>query len=643
MKRQGAEASADKPLNHLKPHERDARLVRLRASSRFSFRVRLLLIIVSALALFLAVSLNRSSAQKQSEDAQTFRPNNLHQWGAVTLFHGLPSDRVRAIAQTPDGAMWFGTDGGLARYDGRRTQAIVSEGLQGGRVLSLRVDSTGALWVGTEEGASLSAGAGFRLIKETEGKAIKAIITPEHGRTLLATTEGIVFDCRTLGDGSLEVKTIPNEPLQSADETRRGALELTSLASVKGEILAGTHTRGLLSIDADGARVIESRPRAYFVESLEGDAQGNLWMGARAKPTESGLYQARDRSHPVRVGEALGTVSALAADGSGGVWAGSEGQGVYHYRSSNSSGRERFTFENTSGGLRSNSIYAIFIDREGVIWFGTDKGVCRYDSRALRVETISDERASNFVRTLFQTSNGQLFSGTNRGLFVSDAAGNGWKSISKLSRSTVYAVDEGADGRLLVGTSGGLYASDVNARDVTGETNFTAVEGESIEGSSSDSVRSIVKFRGQSYIASFGRGVERVDFERRALLWPASAGAQGTREVVSLYADGDASLWIGTAQGDVVRFDGQSVSTVPGLEALKGSAVWDIQRVGDNFLWIASAKGLYALRDGNLARVAPDLDVRRLVAAFNEGEGMSVWCATAGSGLLKALITDSFG
>src|SRR5207253_8663185 len=42
-------------------------------------------------------------------------PPNLHQWGAVTLFHGLPSDRVHAIAQTPDGAMWFATDGGLAK------------------------------------------------------------------------------------------------------------------------------------------------------------------------------------------------------------------------------------------------------------------------------------------------------------------------------------------------------------------------------------------------------------------------------------------------------------------------------------------------------------------------------------------------
>jgi signal transduction histidine kinase/ligand-binding sensor domain-containing protein len=613
-------------------------------SQIISLPLRAIFIVACALVLFDA-ALHKSSAQKAAEDAQAFRPNNLHQWGAVTLFHGLPSDRVRAIAQTPDGALWFGTDGGLARYDGRRTQAIAAEGLKQARVLALRVDAqSGALWVGTEEGAGLFVGpSNFRLIKETEGKAVTAIIMPVPGRAWLATSEGLLFDCRVQADGSVLVKTLPKEPLLSADENRPSPLELTSLAGSGDEILAGTRTRGLLGITEEGARPIESRPGAYFVEALERDQQGSLWMGTRAKAGESGLYQAPDGLHAVRVGEGLGTVSALASDGSGGVWAGTDGRGVYRYRPVNSGEHERFTFENTSGGLRSNTIYAIFIDREHVIWFGTDKGVCRYDARALRVETISDERASNFVRTLFQLPDGSLLSGTNRGLFISDASGNNWRPFTNLSRQTVYAIDEGTDGRLLVGTSTGLYASDVSVRDLTIDAFFEPVEGESIEGSSIDSVRSVVKFHGQSFIASFGRGVERVEGERRTLLWPAANLLQAAREVVSLYRDGDAALWIGTATGDVLRYDGQSVAPVAGLEALKTAAVWEIRRAGANFFWIASAKGLYALSDGTLTRVVPGLDVRRIVTDFNEGEGRAVWCATSGGGLLKVLITDSFG
>ena len=72
--------------------------------------------------------------------AQSLVPSNLHQWGSVTLFHGLPSDHVRAIAQDADGFLWLGTDGGLARYDGRRIHKIVAAGLPAGRVRAIKLD-----------------------------------------------------------------------------------------------------------------------------------------------------------------------------------------------------------------------------------------------------------------------------------------------------------------------------------------------------------------------------------------------------------------------------------------------------------------------------------------------------------------------
>ena len=84
--------------------------------------------------------------------AQNETATSLHRWGAVTLFHGLPSDQVRAVAQDAEGVMWFGTDAGLARYDGRRVQSVTSEGLAGPRVRALAVGADGALWVACEAG-----------------------------------------------------------------------------------------------------------------------------------------------------------------------------------------------------------------------------------------------------------------------------------------------------------------------------------------------------------------------------------------------------------------------------------------------------------------------------------------------------------
>jgi ligand-binding sensor domain-containing protein len=41
-----------------------------------------------------------------------------------TVEQGLPDDEVNAITQTPNGFLWVGTDGGLARFDGKHFAQI---------------------------------------------------------------------------------------------------------------------------------------------------------------------------------------------------------------------------------------------------------------------------------------------------------------------------------------------------------------------------------------------------------------------------------------------------------------------------------------------------------------------------------------
>src|SRR5215204_3827006 len=78
---------------------------------------------------------------------------NFHQWGSITVFNGLPSDSVRAIAQTADGVMWFGTDNGLARFDGRRVQKVSFGGPEVNAVTSLKTLPAGELLIGSRGGA----------------------------------------------------------------------------------------------------------------------------------------------------------------------------------------------------------------------------------------------------------------------------------------------------------------------------------------------------------------------------------------------------------------------------------------------------------------------------------------------------------
>src|ERR1044072_2160982 len=157
-----------------------------------------------ALLVCLPLLLQRPSPSSAQES--TTQPASLHRWGAVTLFHGLPSDQVRAVAQDAGGVMWFGPDAGLSRYAGRRVQSVTREGLAGPRVRALAVGPDGALWVGADSGAFVRPPGAqeFRRVEETRGNMVLAIAaTDVPGRALLSTADGLVFDCRLGGAGLL--------------------------------------------------------------------------------------------------------------------------------------------------------------------------------------------------------------------------------------------------------------------------------------------------------------------------------------------------------------------------------------------------------------------------------------------------------
>lgn len=564
----------------------------------------------------------------------------------MTSFHGLPSDRTHAIAQTEFGVTWFATDGGLARYDGRRTNAINAEGLPPGRVLVLKADESGALWIGTDNGAARLANGKFETIKETAGKVITAIISPQPGRAIMASETGQVFDCQVKQTAagsattrtseidqtpSFSVRTIPDQPLQSTDKDHPGPLKITSLALVGEKLYAGTQSRGLMLITDGDAREIGSKTRGYVINALAVDAHGRLWTGARAAKDESGLFDNNDPLKPLKSNAATGVVTAITRGSRDDLWVATDGHGAFHIDGGKSI--EHFTFEGTGGALRSDHIFGVFVDPEEVVWFATDKGVCRYDPHAMRAENITDDPNTNFVRALWRTSRGRLFAGTNSGLFTFDADAKHWRAIPELGRRTIFAINEDKNGRLLAASAGGLFAS-----SSASEVGFARV---GTEDRPSDSVRAIVSTGGVTYVATFGYGVEKLDGTRRSLVWPDAGADEHWREVVSLGTDADGRIVIGTASAGAFLFDGKRISADGSLDKLKGIGVWSIVNDGAA-TWMATDKGLYLFRAGQLKEIVSGVNARAVVVAPDNSR-QQVWCATRGSGLIKVVLDDQFG
>lgn len=559
----------------------------------------------------------------------------LHQWGAVTLFHGLPSDRVRAISQGLDGMMWFGTEAGLARFDGRRMQTINDQQMPQGRVLSLLTDASGALWVGTDTGAARILNGRVDAVKEVQGQTINAIIEPEPGRLLLASEQGMVYECRT--NGPFQIRQLLDKPLESADRDHPGALPLTSLTIANNKLLAGSLSRGLLAIENNSATEMQARRPAFFVRALATDARGQLWVGTKSRKDQQALHAADGFSEITNAGEVTGTVTALRPGRADDMWVGTDGRGVFYFPASRKS--VNLTFDGTEGGLRSDHISSIFVDREDVVWFGTDRGVSRYDPNSPRIENIGDNAESNFVRTLYQASSGQVLAGTNRGLFVYDAKTARWNAISDLSRNIIYCIAEDDAGRLLIGSAAGFFVGPKLTRDLQLETQtFARIEASSGTADAIGSIRAIARFRGATYLASYGRGLERFADNRVTSVWPNDSS--NSREIISLFADGDLRLLLGTSKDGVLSFDGAQASSDPEFAKLNNSTVRSITQTAAQTLWFATSRGVFLCRDGSdCVAAAAGYEARFLQRGTNDKDN-ALWCATTASGLLKIALDD---
>src|SRR5262245_44369463 len=555
--------------------------------------------------------------------AQTQSRSNLHQWASVTLFHGLPSDHVRAIAQDQDGTILLGTNAGLAKYDGRRVQKVPS--LLSKTILDVKFDQSGVAWIATSSGAARLVRDEAEIIRETDGDSIRAIGIAAD-RVVLLGERSPVYDCKVEAAGSVGVRTLhQDDSYLFAVEVggNRKPLELTSAQVVDNQLLVGTHSRGLLSLPT-GAQLglpqeVNCRPRPFFIESLTRDRDGRVWFGAQTGRGESGLFYAADLTHPVKIPVATGTVNAVLSDPVGDLWVGTDDQGVFRFRDGTL--KEHFTFENTAGGLRSDRIYSIFVDRENVVWFGTDHGACRYDPGGLSSETVSQDPESNVARVLYKAPDGSLWCGTNRGLFVrgDDAS---WRVIDALKTKAVHSIFQDNSGRLIVGTASGLFAAKRNTDDFVRVIDDAAWN-----------VRSTCLFRGSLFVGSFGRGLDRVDGNRRMLIWP-DDGKPGN--VVSLHADRD-RLWIGTSDASVFVYDGSHVTPATTFNLPADASVWSIEGSVDDVLWLATSRGLFVYHRDHLTPAIENCDARQVIKASPSNSDM-VWCATSGCGLFKARV-----
>src|SRR5262245_16549172 len=190
------------------------------------------------------------------------------EWGVERGFVG---GVVRAIAETPDGYLWLGTDQGLVRFDGA-TFTLVSESdvsASGAAVLDLVVDGNGDLWIRRRSPMvqRLSKGrfedALFSLSPKEE--FVMAMARGHNGTVLLAGRflgvarhAGGRFE--TMASWSIE------DPVRAMVEAPDGRVWLGSEGSGVFSLLDGRITRGPSDLARD------------TIEALSAAEDRSLWI-----------------------------------------------------------------------------------------------------------------------------------------------------------------------------------------------------------------------------------------------------------------------------------------------------------------------------------------------------------------------------
>jgi ligand-binding sensor domain-containing protein len=322
---------------------------------------------------------------------------------AWTTREGFFKGAIEAIAQTPDGYLWLGTEFGLLRFDGIKAdswQPPPDQPLPSNAIISLLAARYGTLWIGTFKGLASWKGGKLTQYAELSGRIIP---------TLLEDREGTIWAGGSGAAGRL--CAIQKVHVQCYGEDGSFGVGVFSLYEHRGNLWAGAAT-GLWRWKPDPPKLYPMPgPSRSITALIEGD-NGALWIASPGGGIRQ-LVDGKAEAYPLPAAGQFKPYKLLR-DREGGLWIGMAGQGLLHVHQ----GRTDVFVQ--SDGLSGDAVESLFEDREGSIWVATSDGLDRF--RDFAVPTISFKRGLSDAAaySVLAAKDGSVWLGTPDGL-------NRWK------------------------------------------------------------------------------------------------------------------------------------------------------------------------------------------------------------------------
>ncbi len=368
-----------------------------------------------------------------------------------------------------------------------------------------------------------------------------------------------------------------------------------------GNLIVGTLRDGIYWFDADGNYRHITKDQGLssnFILSLCLDREGNLWVGTDG----GGLNRLKKKIFMTPANLSPLPAQSVAADLSGGLWTAFNANGAAYWRSN--------SVQTYAVGQYENAWTAL-VDHQQRVWLGT-KGEGLFDLQngcfqaALPQPRPAGSPTVPDIYALFEDRSGQLWVGTQAGLAVGD--GTAWKFYTVadgLPENTVRAIAEDQAGVIWIGTESQGLAFLQDGK-------FTAVPAAENGPPGNDISTLLVDRAGVLWVGTAGHGLASLQNGQ----WTHYSTLKGlaSNSISYIIEDDEGNLWIGSNAGlmripkssgglnlAALRTFGQS-DGLPTRECSIGSEPAAC-RTSDGRLWFPTAKGLVSV---NPADFRPD-------------------------------------
>lgn len=524
------------------------------------------------------------------------------------------------------------------------------------------------MWFATQDGLNRYDGKEFLVFKKSfdditnsTGSRLGKIVPVSGNELWLITT-----------NGRLESLNLSNHEINIIEALPGTGIQLPPLRCLlqdkKGDAWFGTENDGVIRYDPVSKKITRytsanTKMCSNTINALYEDTDHNIWILTKkgislfnAHNTSIICFKIADSTPPA--------FSSVTEDTAGNIWAGTYGNGIFLKQKKDSIFLP-FTGSKSSQQLsRDLVVEAVFADSSGKIWIGTyGKGLFIYNSRDSLVHQLLNDKTDaysigfNDILSIYQDTYGGIWLGTDGGgVSYYNKQLNNFNLISNnnvpenISIAPIRSITKDKRGLIWIGTSSkGFTAIDPHSKKYI-SYHLTPYNNQI---SNPDRVISLLADEGNNiWVGTQGNGLLLFDgINGRIKKWfhPLAAGRLNIPDhtIWSILAAHNNNVWAGTQNGTLCLIDKQQGLveriTIPfdSGEDSTADPVRAITRMNDSVIIIGQEKGaVYLFNDKTLRFITDYADLNKklrekdVIIKCVFYYRSRIWIGTLGKGLL---------